>query len=108
VAQGRESLQGSIEDVHARKRIECVLMPSSFLYAFCSCGSPTAVSRLPSQWGFTGLMLNMFTDGGRLPGGIVFSCTPEQTVPIPLADGSFYLVSAEGEGSAATKEGADV
>jgi hypothetical protein len=40
-------------------------------------------------------MVNMFTDGGRLPSGITFFCTPQQTVPIPLADGSFYLVSRE-------------
>lgn len=37
------------------------------------------------EWGFTGLMLNMFS-------GLEFHCTPDQTIAVPLSDGSYYLM----------------
>jgi len=39
----------------------------------------------PFWWGFTGLMVNFFS-------GARFHCTPSQTIAVPLADGTFYLL----------------
>ena len=49
------------------------------------------------QWGFTGLMLNLFGADSAAGGGgegFTFHCTPSQTIPLPLRDGSQFLLCA--------------
>jgi len=45
------------------------------------------------QWGFTGLMLSQFS-------GLHFHCTQSQLIPIPLRDGSFYMLCPYESGEA--------